>query len=155
MSLEHLTGDIKIVDKVGLSVLSLVKGDTVSFMYEGELRTVLVLENTDKRHLKGIAKERQGDYRNYLWAKISKLKYAKPFVKAVTAYELLPPEPVNKLVCEKGKVYDFAFLNKNGDILKVYLHGDSVGIDCSTLSMDKVAVTADEFRDSLNSFMAE
>ena len=160
MSLEHLPADLKLTDKVGRSMTTLVPGDTVTFMYEGERRTVLVLDNTDGRHLKGVAKERQGDYRNYLWSKISGHKYAKPFVKAVPVttvhFEMLP-EPANKLVFEKGKVYDFAFYNKAGEILKVYLHGDSVGLECFSkkVTIDNCEVTADEFRESLNNFMAE
>ena len=137
----------------------LERGDTVTFNYEGLKRNLLVFEN-DGKHLKGIDKVRGGDFRCFLISKISNLQFAKPFVKGVPVttvkFEMLP-DHVNKLVCEKGKIYDFAFYNKAGEILKVYNHGDSIGLECytKTIKIDKTSVTADEFRDLLNKFMAE
>lgn len=155
MSLQHLPTDLKITDKVGRPVTTLVAGDTVTFVYEGERRTVLVLDNSDGQHLKGIAKERQGDYRNYLWWKIIGHKYAKPFVKqnvAVT-YEIVPQE--NKLIRSRNAAEDFSFINKNGESFRVYVHGDSIGIACKSLNVDNTNVTADEFHSLLNQFLAE
>jgi hypothetical protein len=127
MAVEMIPGDLKLRNLVGrqASIANLERGDTVTFMYEGELRTVLVLENEDGVHVKGVAKERQGDFRNYLRRKISGLKYAKPFVKAVPVttvhFELLPEvRPV--MACDNN--VSLTFTRKNGDVLRFTIYRD-------------------------------
>lgn len=133
MSVEMIPSDLVIRDRVGLPLNwhSVVRGDTVSFTYENEERTVLVMENQDGVHLKGVAKERGADFRNYLRRKILNLRYAKPFVKAVPVttvkFELLPqPTPA---ILPSQEVHDVDFVNRKGDKLKVRFYRDG-SVNC-------------------------
>ena len=125
MSLSHLPADLVIANKFGQPLIrSYVKrGDTVTFTYENEQRTVLVLE-TDSSHLKGIAKERGGDYRNYLFRKITNMKYAVPFVKqnvAVT-YEMAPE--VKPCIVPAYGPRDIVFKNRQNQTLTLRVYHD-------------------------------
>lgn len=125
MSIEHIPADLVLTNKSGAAAKSFIRrGDTVSFMYEGERRTILVLKNDDNKHLEGVAKERQGDYRSYLWNKISDTKYMKPFVKAVPVTTVKFELEANKNTMVADKSVNLIFNNSNGDKLSIDVYPD-------------------------------
>lgn len=128
MSLEHLPADLQIHDRVGRAMVrhAIERGDTVSFNYYGERRHVLVLEN-DGIHLKGIDKIRHGDYRNFLFRKITNIQYATPFVKqnVAVSYEMLPE--MKPCIARASGPRDIEFQNRQGVslLLRVYHDGST------------------------------
>lgn len=159
MGLEHLPADLIIHDRVGKPMIrsNIERGDTVTFVYTGERRVVLVLEN-DGRHLKGIDKLRNGDYRNFLLSKIGSVQYAKPFVKqnvAVT-YEMLPDLTNTVKAIQDRHNLSFIFTNKKGEECRVYGYNDGrLGLNCPNPKVCESDVTPELFVDTLTKFLAE
>lgn len=125
MAVDLIPADIKLHDRVGRVAIrsSVERGDTVTFTYDGERRTVLVLENTGM-HLKGVAKERECDYRQYTMTKIVGIQYAKPFVKQniAVSYEVLP-DNFPQIVAGRG-VHSIEFKNRKGTTITLEVYND-------------------------------
>lgn len=127
MAVDKIPADIKLHNRAGLRMVrsNIERGDTVTFIYENERRTVLVLEN-DGTHLKGIAKERGGDFRNYLFSKIISIQYAKPFVKAVPVttvkLEMIPDDKPHIVASTVNR--NIEFKNRKGDTLSLIVYHD-------------------------------